>query len=175
MKIENKFYWIVIIILVLIIWFRGCETSVEPEIKTKIEIVYDTIPKEIPVYIPKWHTRIEHYDTIPIDTAKILDDYYATYYYQDSIINDTLSLYISDSIEQNKIKSRQINYSLILPTKIVTNEVTLNKREIYLGLLSQPGVGGLYKDKKGHIYGLQVGVTPEFKPTFGASLYWKIK
>lgn len=175
MKIGNKFYWIVIIILALIIWFKGCGDPVEPEVKTKIEIVYDTVLKDVPVYIPKWNTRVEHKIDTVVDTVEVIKDYYSTYYYQDSLVNDTLSLFINDSIQENKIKSRKINYSLILPTKIITNEVTLNKREIYLGLLSQPGVGTLYKDKKGHIYGLQVGMNQEFKPTFGVSLYWKIK
>ena len=118
----NKFYFIIIIILIIIILLQKCGGELDKgnrnihDTITTIDTTYATIVKEIPKYIPKWDTKIEyiHDTTKVIDTTYVIGDYYSTYIYKDSLITDTLKLYINDSISQNKIKIRDIKYKLTL-------------------------------------------------------------
>lgn len=184
MKIKLP-YIIILILIIVIILQRSCKSipsNSEPIVT--IETKYDTIEKEVPVYIPKWHTKIEtKTDTLTkIDTVEVLGDYFSTYIYMDSIFNDSLKLYINDSISQNKIKSRQVNYSLIYPTTTIIKEYPIQKRELYYGLgiagnsnsINSFGPKLLYKTKQGTSYGLGIGVNGDLKPIIGIDLYWKI-
>ena len=64
-------------LIIIILLMRSCSGNsqpVEPKIITKIETKYDTITKEVPVYVPKYVQKIEtRIDTIiktqPIDTV----------------------------------------------------------------------------------------------------------
>ena len=81
---------------------------------------------------------VEVHDTVPVDTLSILEDYFATYAYTDTLKKDSVTFIINDTISQNKILSRGINYSLVYPTKIISTEREVNKRELYIGF----GLGG---------------------------------
>ena len=60
--LKNNFLFIVIIILVIVILLQKCggKKIDTPTIITKIDTTYVTVSKEIPTYIPKWKTKIEH-------------------------------------------------------------------------------------------------------------------
>ena len=89
---------------------------------------------------------------------------------------------IIDSISQNKIFSRSIEYDLIYPTTTITKEIYLNNRELYWGLdingtadqLNYVGGGLIYRNRKKQIYGLGVGVDQNLQPVLSGRLYWKI-
>jgi hypothetical protein len=177
-------------LIIIILLMRSCSGNsqpVEPKIITKIETKYDTITKEVPVYVPKYVQKIEtRIDTIiktqPIDTVAILKDYFATYVYQDRQELDSLNLTIIDSISQNKIFARSIEYDLIYPTTTITKEIYLNNRELYWGLdingtadqLNYVGGGLIYRNRKKQIYGLGVGIDQNLEPVLSGRLYWKI-
>ena len=184
MKIN--FSYIIILVLIIIIIFQGnCNKPIEPKeiIKTKTEVIYDTIEKQIPVYVPKWTTKIKvKLDTVEIaDTVEILGNYFASYVYNDSLINDSLKLWINDSISQNTIQSRQINYNLIYPTKIITNEIYSPKRQLYGGFniignqnsIQYFGPGLIYTTKKNQAYNLGIGLDNKLKPNLNVGIYWK--
>jgi hypothetical protein len=165
----------------------GDPIPVDPVIITKIETRYDTITKNVPVYVPEYVQKIEtRVDTIvriqPIDTVAILKDYFATYVYQDKQELDSLNLTIIDSISQNKIFARTIEYDLIYPTTTVTKEIYLNNREFYWGIdlkgrsdqLNYLGGSLLYKNKKKQMYSIGLGVNQNFEPVISGGLYWKI-
>ena len=126
----NNIQTIIIIGLVIVIFLlRECDggKEVEPEIEriVKVETKYDTIIKSVPTYVPEYRTKIVTktiHDTIQpdIDTASILEDYFATYSYIDTVDADSINLVIFDTISQNKILSRGIDYSLIYPTTTIT-------------------------------------------------------
>ena len=181
---------VIVVLVIVILLMRSCNgnsTPVEPTVITKIETKYDTIKKEVPVYIPKYIAKVEYIrDTIlekePVDTLAILKDYFATYVYKDEQKLDSLNLTIIDSISQNKIFARTISYDLIYPTTTITKEIYLNNRELYWGLnlngtssqLNYFGGGLLYKTKKKQIYGLGIGFDQNLQPVLSGSLYWKI-
>jgi len=177
------------VLIIVILLMRACDKQdpVEPMIITKIETVFDTITKEVPVYVPKYVQKIETViDTIvktqPVDTTAILRDYFATYVYQDRQELDSLNLTIIDSVSQNKIFARTISYDLIYPTTTITKEIYLNNRELYWGIGMQGRtdqlnyVGGelLYRNRKKQAYGLGIGINQDLQPVVSGKLYWKI-
>ncbi len=177
------------VLIIVILLMKACDKQdpVEPVIITKVETVFDTIIKEVPVYKPKYVTKIEYiHDTIidvtPVDTVSILKDYFATYVYQDRQKLDSLNLTIIDSVSQNKIFARTIQYDLIYPTTTITKEIYLNKRELYWGIGMQGRtdqlnyVGGelLYRNRKKQAYGLGIGINQDLQPVVSGKLYWKI-
>lgn len=186
-------------LIIVIFLLRECRgeskgTPVEPVTIVKIETKYDTIVETVETYIPeyrtkvKWKTKtvhdtIEVHDTIPIDTTSILEDYFATYAYTDTLKKDSVTFIINDTISQNRILSRGINYSLVYPTKIISSEREVNKRELYIGFglggdkqqLSYVGSELMLRNKKERIYGVGLGINNSFEPIITFKMSWKIK
>jgi hypothetical protein len=184
---KNKFYFIIIVVLIIIILLQKCGGKDIGKIPigtndTIRDTSWVTVTKEIPTYIPKWKTKIEyvHDTTKVIDTAYVIGDYYSTYYYQDSLIEDSTSIYIYDSISQNKIKSRNIKYKSVRP--IITNTVIKNKYEFYYGVGlvgSQNGINYfgpefLLRTKNKNAYGIGLGIDGNLQPNLSLRAYWKI-
>ena len=189
----NNIQTIIIIGLVVVIFLlRECDggKEVEPEIEriVKVETRYDTIIKSVPTYIPEYRTKVitkTIHDTIQltIDTAAILEDYFATYSYIDTVDADSINLVIFDTISQNKIIARGIDYSLIYPTTTITKERIINEREFYVGF----GLGGnksqisyltselTFRTKKKQMYGIGLGINSNLEPILGFKMSWKIK
>ena len=196
----KNFQSLIIIGLIIVIFLlrecRGEKSSLptEPVKVVKVETKYDTIVKEVTSYVPeyrtevKWKTKtihdtIEVHDTIPIDTASILEDYFKAYAYNDTLKEDSITLIVNDIISQNQIMSRNIKYSLVYPTTIIQTEREVNKRELYLGF----GIGGdrqqlsfvgselLLRNKKERIYGVGLGINQNFEPILTFKMSWKIK
>ena len=183
-----------IIVIFLLRECRGEKSPIptEPVTIVKIETKYDTIVETVETYIPeyrtkvKWktvHDTIEVHDTIPIDTTSILEDYFATYAYTDTLKTDSVTFVINDTISQNKILSRGINYSLVYPTTIISTEREVNKRELYIGFglggdkqqLSFVGSELMLRNKKERIYGVGLGINNSFEPILTFKMSWKIK
>ena len=194
----KNFQTLIIIGLVLVIFLlRDCKGEnkgalIEPVTIVKIETKYDTIVETVETYIPQYRTKIKYktvhdtievHDTIPIDTASILKDYFETYAYTDTLKTDSVTFVINDTISQNKILSRGINYSLIYPTTIITTEREINKRELYIGFglggdkqqLSYVGSELLLRNKKQRIYGIGLGINNSFEPILTFKMSWKVK
>lgn len=187
---DNFLLVIIIIVLIVIILLQRCgDNIVTPSsttVITKTDTIRDTISKETTVYVPKWKTRVEHdviFDTIiKLDTAYILGDYFSTYVYSDSLKNDTLKLYINDSITQNKIKNRQIKYKMMYASTSSTTTIIKNKNEFYIGVSlvgSNKGINFfgpnlMLRTKKKQVYNLGIGIDGNLQPNLHLSTYWKI-
>ena len=130
---------LIVVLVVLLFLQRSCSSTSVPEPKVITETVtkWDTVSITKTEYIPKWKTRIETiHDTIPssIDTVAILKDYYAKYFYTDTIQIDTLgSIVINDTITRNLISMRDVQSNIFIPTTTITNTIYLYKREFYGG------------------------------------------
>jgi len=179
---------LIVVLGVIIFLMRSCQGGsdiTEPKVIVKTEVKFDTITKEIPKYIPKVVTRIVNtIDTVTldVDTAQILQDYFATYVYTDFQELDSLKLQITDSVSQNKILNRSIKYDLIYPTRTITRTEYINQREFYYGV----GIGGksdqlnyvggelMMRNKKGQAYSLGLGVNQDFQPILTGRYLWKI-
>jgi hypothetical protein len=93
-----------------------------PELQQKVEYVYDTvvIVKNNYVPVPESIEKIM-YHTVPVDTAKIIEDYFSKLYYCDTLINDTTALIVvRDSLMQNRIVSRSWEFQNRRPVQLIT-------------------------------------------------------
>jgi hypothetical protein len=170
--------------------WKSCQKQSTPTntVTVKETIFYDTIQKQIPLYVPQITERITReiqWKDRNIDTNKILEDYFALYYYNDTVVKtDSLTVIIKDTITENKIRNRQASYNLVYQTKLIEKTEHINNREFYYGANTTVGfntqiqnVGGgiMFKDKKGHIFGAGVGLNPvNMIPTVSAQMYFKI-
>ena len=199
-KLFKNFQTLIIIGLVIVIFLlrecRGEKSPIptEPITVVKIETKYDTIVETVPTYIPKYKTRvkwktktvhdtIEIHDTIPVDTASVLEEYFAAYAYTDTLKKDSVTFIINDTISQNKILSRGIKYNLVYPTTIIQTEREVNKRELYVGFglggdrqqISYAGSELILRTKKDKLYGVGIGVNNSFQPILTFKMNWKVK
>jgi len=178
-------------LVVIILLMRQCDGK-KPVIKTIVEtketVKWDTIKIPEITYVPKWKTKIVRVtDTIPkdIDTMEILKDYYAKYFYTDTLDIDSIgNIVINDTITQNKIFARKPKVNIQIPT--ITKEIVItkviNEREFYYGVGLQGStdqlnyLGGefLYRTKKKNAYGVSLGINQDFSPIIGGKVYWKI-
>jgi len=178
-------------LVVIILLMRQCDGE-KPVIKTIVEtketVKWDTIKIPEITYVPKWKTKIVRVtDTIPkdIDTMEILKDYYAKYFYTDTLDIDSIgNIVINDTITQNKIFARKPKVNIQIPT--ITKEIVITKviseREFYYGVGLQGStdqlnyLGGefLYRTKKKNAYGVSLGINQDFSPIIGGKVYWKI-
>lgn len=188
--LKDNFLFVVIIILVIIIVLQKCGDGNinSPTTIIKTDTTYVTKIDSVKTYVPKWKTKVEHdfiHDTITkIDTAYVLGDYFSTYVYNDIVRfnNDSLLLYINDSITKNKIKARDVKYKHLYSVVNTTITNIINKREFYYGLgISGGGTGlnnfgpeFLFRAKNGSAYGLGVGINSSFQPVLSFKMYWKI-
>jgi hypothetical protein len=185
-----KFEHIVILVLgVALLWLTQCrrtEPIVDGIIKTEVVTKWDTVEVAKTEYVPKIIEKVVvNIDTFtaPIDTISVLEDYYAKYFYTDTIQIDTLgSVVINDTITRNLISFRDVQSNIFIPTTTITNTVYLNRREFYGGisLTGQPTqldfINGelLYRGKKRNAYGIGVGINQELVPIYTFKVFWKI-
>lgn len=164
----------------------GNKNIPEPKIITETIIEWDTVVIEKTQYVPKWRTKVTTiHDTVlaDVDTAFILNDYYSTYAYTDTLSLDSLgSIIINDTISKNSILFRDVQPNIFIPTTTVTNTVYLNRREFYGGisLTGQPTqldfINGelLYRGKKRNAYGIGAGINNQLEPVYTVKMYWRI-
>ncbi len=199
-SIFKNFQSLIIIGLIIVIFLlRECRGEksplpAEPVTIVKIETKYDTIVETVPTYIPKYKTRVkwktktvhdtvEIHDTIPVDTASVLEEYFATYAYTDTLKKDSVTFIINDTISQNKILSRGIKYNLVYPTTIIQTEREVNERELYVGFglggdrqqISYAGSELILRTKKEKLYGVGIGINNSFQPILTFKMNWKVK
>ena len=179
---------LIVVLAVLLLLQRSCSSTpkVEPEVITKVVTQWDTLEvtktKYVPKYIKKTVVSIDTFQA-PIDTVSILKDYYAKYFYTDTIKIDTLgTIVINDTVTRNLISMRDVQSNIFIPTTTITNTVYLYKHEFYggvsVGATNQAvqNINGefLYVNKKRNAYGFGVGLNPDFQPIYTVRMYWKI-
>lgn len=179
---------LVVVLAVLLFLQRGCSSTppVEPKVITEVVTKWDTVKVEKTEYVPKVVEKVVvNIDTFsaPIDTTAVLKDYYAKYFYTDTIQLDTLgSIIVNDTITRNLISFRDVQSDIFIPTTTITNTVYLYKREFYggvsVGATNQAvqNINGelLYVNKKRQAYGFGVGLNPQWQPVYTVRMYWKI-
>ncbi|MDB4344571.1 hypothetical protein OAA18_00640 [bacterium] len=179
---------LVVVLAALLFLQRGCSSTppVEPEVITEVVTKWDTVKIEKTEYVPKIVEKVVvNIDTFsaPIDTVTVLKDYYAKYFYTDTIQIDTLgSIVINDTITRNLISMRDVQSNIFIPTTTITNTIYLYKREFFggfsVGATNQAvqNINGelLYINKKRDAYGFGVGLNPQWQPVYTVRMYWKI-
>ena len=179
---------LIVVLIALLFFQRSCSSTPtpDPEVITKIEVRYDTIETVKEVYVPKWRTRVvTETISVPteIDTVAILRDYYARYFYTDTLKIDTFGYaVINDTISRNTILARDYKTNILIPTTTITKEIYLNKNELYWGVglqgrtdqINYLGTELLWRTKKRSTYGFGLGVNQDFQPVLSGRMYWKI-
>ena len=179
---------LVVALAALLLYQRGCSSTppVEPEIITEVITRWDTLKVATKEYVPKYIRKtVVEIDTfqVPIDTMSILRDYYAKYFYTDTIKVDSLGfIVINDTVTRNLISKRDVQSNIFIPTTTINNTIYLYKRELFGGISvgSTPSaiqnLNGelLFVNKKRQAYGFGLGLNNNFDPIYTARLYWKI-
>ena len=179
---------LVVVLAVLLFYQNSCSSTppVEPQTITEVVTRWDTLKVATKEYVPKYIRKtVVDIDTFqaPIDTMSILRDYYAKYFYTDTIKVDSLGfIVINDTVTRNLISKRDVQSNIFIPTTTVTNTTYLYKRELFWGVAVSgnkeqiQSVNGelMYVNKKRNAYGFGVGVDQNFQPIFTGRLYWKI-
>ena len=179
---------LIVVLAVLLFYQKSCSSTppVEPQTITEVITRWDTLKVATKEYVPKYIRKtIVNIDTFqaPIDTMSILRDYYAKYFYTDTIKVDSLGfIVINDTVTRNLISKRDVQSNIFIPTTTVTNTVYLYKREFFggvsVGTTNQAvqNINGeiLYVNKKRQAYGFGVGLNPQFQPVYTVRMYWKI-
>ena len=199
-KFDLKTIAIIALIIALILT-RACSSDPIPgdrvtvdgkdyiQVKHTVDTVFVNTTKT--VYKPGktiWRTP-PHPGKIPqnLDTLKIVEDFYSTYVYKDTLTLDDHLGFITttDTVTQNQIKGRtykaSINQKIIHETTIVKE---LPKTQVYVGgvagfdkvnIVNFVGPSLLLKTKQDHIYSLGVGVGINKSISVQGVIYWKIK
>lgn len=161
---------------------EGKKYEVLKEIHDTIEVPKIVKGKTLPAIINTIH------DTIPtkVDTLAILKDYYAKNIYSDSIRIDTnISVFISDTVQQNKIIGRYFmsNFS----QKIITNTMIVKPIPTWhlyggfdvsldrVNFVNRVGGNLLLETKSSKLYGFGLGLTSQAQPYVSFQYYFKIK
>jgi len=179
---------LVVVLAALLFFQRGCSSTppVEPKVITEVVTKWDTVKVEQTEYVPQIIEKVViNIDTFttPIDTVSVLKDYYAKYFYTDTIQLDTLgSIIVNDTITRNLISFRDVQSNIFIPTTTITNTVYLYKREFYGGIsvgstnqaVQNINAELLYINKKRQSYGFGVGLNPQWQPVYTVRMYWKI-
>jgi len=179
---------LIVVLAALLLGQKGCSSTppVEPQTITEVVTRWDTLKVATKEYVPKYIKKtVVNIDTFqaPIDTMSILRDYYAKYFYTDTIKVDSLGfIVINDTVTRNLISKRDVQSNIFIPTTTITNTTYLYKRELFWGASISgnqeqiQSINGelMYVSKKRNAYGFGVGVDQNFQPIFTGRLYWKI-
>jgi hypothetical protein len=142
--------------------------------------VVNEIPVPYPIYIDTGSIRLILQD---VDTLEILKDYFTKYVYVDTISNDsTILVILRDTITENRIAGRSVQFQSLRGATIITNSTTILKRrnKWFLGL----GVSG-NKNNMGLVPKLAILTKNdklftlgnnllETQPNAELTLFWKI-
>ena len=176
---------ILVAIILLQRWCSGGDPCPDAVVTTDTIVTPgDTIFRNIITEKPIPHEKIiTRWQRVDIDTGAILIDYFAKYFYTDTIKDSTMVVVVDDTITENKISSRQVSLKNLRPIRTVINTTVVDtcpgaSRKLYLG----GSIGGndeafncgpevLYQTRKDALYGYHydfVNKTHNFKT------FWKV-
>jgi len=201
-KILDVRHFIILILIGLCVFLyikKPKKEIVLKEVLSKPELVHDTIPMEVPVYL---HGETILKDTTiyvttiqNVDTAAILKDYLVFTTTKDTLklSNNQGFVYLNETVNQNKIVDRK--FSATIKPKIIRETPPPPppiRNQVFFGIngavskedwVNSIGLGLILKTKKDHLYQINLGAgnrtidgtSGEFRPYIGGGVYWKIK
>lgn len=205
MKTYFKYGSILACAIIAFFLFRGCNNGGEVKQITIVDTVTktDTFWKEIvsdSEYILHEEVRYRDRETVlhdtleiteiqPVDSARILRQYFATRSYTDTLKPEGLRGYIliHDEVSQNRITKRTLKERFSTPETVITKTITTTKptrTTLYVGTeingnkeypLYSIGVNAGFLLKNGKYWGLQYSLTKEGNPLYGVRFMLPIK
>lgn len=189
-----------ILIAVIVLQWKQCNTPQKEIVVTKDTVVKiieireqrapsetlfissmrDTLWRESIIYVPDstYKGLLKQYETLG-------NQLFATNYFQSKFdVADYGHVVISDTIKGNRLAGTGMQTFLDIPEKTITIEKILPPtNEFYLGgglngntMTSLSGLyfGGILKDKKQRMFGINIGYTYSIGITYGMSYYSRI-
>lgn len=92
-----------------------------------------------------------------IDTSEVIRAFFASLEYNDSLITDTVSIYIRETVTRGMLSSRSVKWKLNIPIQTVT-EYHQSKREFMVGAMAgysdkvTLNLMAAYKTKNGQLF-----------------------
>lgn len=143
----------------------------------------DTMWKESIIYVPD-----STYKGLLAQYYTLGDKYFTTNYINTTFpIKDYGYVVVTDTIKENLLAGSGMQTFLKIPERTITieKEVVLPPAsEMFIGggigvqpttFINSIYFGGLYKDKKRNIYGININYSPSIGLSYGVSYYTKIK
>lgn len=138
-----------LIVIAILILIQTCSGG-QKELVSSVDTVYipskdkphnlplpKTIEKPVPyiVEVPTpgdtiWMPPIK----TKIDTLAILSDYYLKRSYNDSISNDSITIYLKESVCKNELERSHVGYRWKVPNMTIKEVVVKEKQLMYLGV-----------------------------------------
>jgi hypothetical protein len=161
----------ILIVAVIIAATIFIQNKYFPTVVTNTTIIKDTfwkdtgsvsyVPKPYPIFRDTGSVQIIE---LPADSAaitkaylKLHKDFYSTYFYQDTVVNDSaMFIEVGSEITQNKPVKYNINWYDKTPTIINNTTNVYSKNELYLGLsvgVNQISPSILFKSRNNLIFG----------------------
>lgn len=156
----NSIALILAIVLIAFIYFdlsrKGVFTGKDNN--TTVIIKDSTILPPITVNVPPGKPTII-YQPVPadVDTSEVIRAFFAQLNYSDSVITDTVSIYIRESVTRNMLSAREVKWKLNIPIQTVT-EYHTSKRELMIGAMAgytdrvNLSLMGGYKTQNGQLF-----------------------
>lgn len=143
----------------------------------------DTLWRESIIYVPD-----STYKGLLAQYYTLGDRYFTTNYFRTTLpVKDYGYVVVSDTVKENLLAGSGIETFLKIPEKTITvdREVVLPPaNEFFLGggigvqpttFMNSIYFGGMYKDRKKNMYGINVNYSPSIGLSYGISYYAKIK
>lgn len=143
----------------------------------------DTMWKESVIYVPD-----STYKGLLAQYYTLGDKYFTTNYFNTTFpIKDYGYVVVTDTIKENLLAGSGMQTFLKIPERTITieKEVVLPPAsEMFIGggigvqpttFINSIYFGGLYKDKKRNMYGININYSPSMGLSYGVSYYAKIK
>lgn len=170
-KVNDIAFTIAVLAIAVFLWWKWGPKSCDPieTIITKTDTIQQ-VPDTVTIYkIPPPEIKYRDttiYETVykdrDVDTAAILRNYFAKNHYSDiSTDRKNYWIKISDTISQNKIVYRDIQYRDLSPTQIVNNKIIHKQNKVFIGvdMLAGEGYFGVIptveiKTKEDYLFGI---------------------
>ena len=186
MKFKNILFWIAIFSAFVLAFYILDSKCQKPEIITIIDTVkivkYSEKLKIDTIIKPEYHVINKYITITEIDTIYFFDTikktiykYYAKNVYIDTIINnDTAFICITDTIQENLIKSRKSEISIYNKTIIEKPKLQIMTGLFYLNNLELQSIGinaGITKNK--NIFSLGIGTNKTYLFNYNRIIFEK--
>ena len=160
-----KFDLNILLIIALIAWIAlrdSCNTT-EPIPVQRDTVIVNYTPPPVVVSVPPGKPQIIIREVPAIvDTSQIIQAYFSSVHYQDTVRTDSVEVVLSEVVARNAIQSRTVGFRYLMPpcsTITITEKITLPvKRKFFIGaniafsdrFTIIPSIG--YQPRTGHLF-----------------------
>jgi len=164
-----------VVAILFLLWYFDPKGRFDPIVTGRDTTIINLPP--ISIDLPPSQSPTIIYQPIPkdVDSMAVIRDYFTIRQYKDSTENDTVKITIQESVGQNRVMERKIDWRLKLPITTVIETHTERTRKLLIGgLVSKDSLrtglylSAAYQNKKDMIF--VVGYDPFLRTGMGGVL-----